>query len=765
MVLSTLAIALAMACAAHGQGQPQSVGLVLSGGGAKGIAHIGVIRALEENDIPIDYITGTSMGSIVGGLYAAGYTPDEMMTLILSEDFAFWSTGRIDPGKVYYFSRPSNLPVFHSFDIATDDSVARANAVPASVINPLPMNFAFMDLFAAYTAQCGGDFNRLMVPYRCVASDVAAGHKVVHGSGSLGDAIRTSMSFPIIFQPIKMPGGKNLLYDGGIFDNFPVDVMTVDFAPDIMIGVDVAASDNGPQTSIMDQIENLVMRRQSYDMPPERGIKLRVNLDEFSLLDFQAAREIERIGHDHAMAMMDSIKSRVTSRITPVARNTMRGVFKSRTPAVVFDSISVHGASADQRQYLEYLFEPAHTDTFGLAHARESFYRAISNGRLKDLFPQAVYRPDSDRFTLDLKAAVKSPLNLGVGGYITSATNSYIFLNAAYRTFAFAAVNTSVNAWIGQSYMAGMVDAQLSLRTAIPSALALTAVASRERYFETDHLFYETKTPTFILNHEYFGRLDLKWAAGARGAMSLGVGVGRLVDSFIRTNSSVTYDIGRDHNYYTLGQIRLQYSGNTLDNYTFPTRGSSYDFIAQGLMGRFYFRSMDHLVPDEHSRPKWLQLESRTRNYWSLSNHFSLGMESDVVLSTRKLNGNYNSSLVAAPAYNPTPASYNSFNIGFRANSFAGLGVVPVYKFNQGLSARLTANCFMPLRRIIELPGYRAGHGKWFSDPQFFGEFDVSYALPFATISGYVNYATSRPTPWAVGVNFGIFILAPRFMR
>ena len=83
----------------------QSVGLVLSGGGAKGIAHIGVIKALEEHNIPIDYVAGTSMGAIVGGLYAAGYTPEEMLDLILSPGFSMWSTGQIDPNLTYYFLR------------------------------------------------------------------------------------------------------------------------------------------------------------------------------------------------------------------------------------------------------------------------------------------------------------------------------------------------------------------------------------------------------------------------------------------------------------------------------------------------------------------------------------------------------------------------------------------------------------------------------------------------------------------------------------
>lgn len=163
--------------------QHQSVGLVLSGGGAKGIAHIGVIQALEDNDIPIDYITGTSMGAIVGGLYASGYTPDEMMELILSKDFSYWSTGQIDEQLVYYFAKGEPTPQMLSISIGGRASGASKAKLPASLISPLPMNFAFMELFAGYTAQCDGDFDNLYVPFRCVASDVKNKHKIVFRSG------------------------------------------------------------------------------------------------------------------------------------------------------------------------------------------------------------------------------------------------------------------------------------------------------------------------------------------------------------------------------------------------------------------------------------------------------------------------------------------------------------------------------------------------------------------------------------------------------
>ena len=134
----------------------QTVGLVLSGGGAKGIAHIGVIKALEENDIPIDYVAGTSMGAIVGGLYAAGFTAEEMMALLQSKEFSDWSTGQIDEKLTYYFFKEKPRPAMFNIAISPGDSTKTSSILPASLISPLPMNFAFMELFAPYTAQCDG---------------------------------------------------------------------------------------------------------------------------------------------------------------------------------------------------------------------------------------------------------------------------------------------------------------------------------------------------------------------------------------------------------------------------------------------------------------------------------------------------------------------------------------------------------------------------------------------------------------------------------
>ena len=134
--------------------QAQKVGLVLSGGGAKGMTHIGIIRALEENNIPIDYITGTSMGAIIGSLYAMGYSPDDMEALLRSEDFKRWYSGKVEPKYAYYFKKSIPTPEFFNIRFSFKDSLKnfKPQFLPTSVVNPIQMNLVFVDLYARATA-------------------------------------------------------------------------------------------------------------------------------------------------------------------------------------------------------------------------------------------------------------------------------------------------------------------------------------------------------------------------------------------------------------------------------------------------------------------------------------------------------------------------------------------------------------------------------------------------------------------------------------
>lgn len=742
----------------------QSVGLVLSGGGAKGIAHIGLIQALEDNDIPIDYITGTSMGAIVGGLYACGYTPAEMMELINSDYFGYLSAGKADPAFTYYFSKGSPSPQMFAMSVGGRDSTARSKIFnPQSLISPMPMSFGFMQIFSAYGAQCGGNFDRLFVPFRCVASDVAQKRKKVMGAGDLGESIRASMSFPLIFQATEIDG--QVLYDGGIYDNFPVGVMQTEFAPSVIIGSDVSAPSDGPANSYFQQLDLLVSRAQSYEVPPETGIKVRIDVSNFGLLDWDRADAIYRTGYRRGVEMMDSIKARIPTRADSTARRLRRAVFKSGTPALRFDSVNVEGATKRQNEYIKYLFHPAKgTDTIGIDRARLAFYRALSSGKMSYLRPRAHVNNDSaGLFTLDLKALVKSNFSVGAGAYITSSNNSYLYLRGGYSSLSFSSVSTDIEAWIGQSYMAGALTGRLDIASTLPSALVLNAVASRRKYYEDEELFFRDNEPAFVTAHEYFAKLAWAMAAGRSGCVDIGLGGGKLRNTFYSPGHQGGYREGRHHVDFALGQAYAAYRSSTLDNINYPLSGSSLNASFAAVLGKATCgqAGADGRGTDKHMA--WLQLDAHWRNYISLGRHWVLGTEARALLSNRPLPGSYEASVSSAPAYSPTPASTNTFNPAFRANSFLAATVVPVYKFNSSLSARFSASVFAPLRGIREGDGGTARFGRCFDSTEFFGELNLVYALPFGNIAGYCNYSSS-PGKFHGGISFGIYLPAPSFL-
>lgn len=745
--------------------RPQSVGLVLSGGGAKGIAHIGVIQALEENNIPIDYITGTSMGAIIGGLYACGYTPAEMLELIKSKGFEYWSSGKIDPSLTYYYAAAERTPALVHFNLGSNGTKTSPGLLPTSLINPLPMNFAFMELFSAYSAQCKDNFDNLFVPLRTVTSNIYSKHKMVLKSGSLGDAIRASMSFPIVFRPIEID--SVLVYDGGIYDNYPFNVMHSDFAPDIMIGSNVSGPDGKPKSNdIMQQLEDMIIQNNDYDLPADWGISLTVPVRMFGLLDWDQADTITAIGYRTAMAMMDSIKTRVTSRTDKDVRTLRRNVFKSQTPYVRFDSVTVTGATKSQDEYIKYLFTHNSPDTFGLSRAKDSYYRAITPGKLENLVPKAEYNDSTRMFDLSMKATVKDNFRIGFGGYISSSTSSMLFFSGGYNTMSFNSLDANINAWIGQSYLAALANARINLLTGVPSSLKLQIAATRQKFYESDQLFFKDTGPISLLHTEYFGRLFYTIAAGRRGKFDIGAGYGYLIDSFFPNNHSDFKKSDRDKTTRSLGEVIAQYSHTTLDNESYPTAGAAYSITAIGTHGRYhYLPSPVQTVPGENRNMTFGQIEASASNYYSLGKHAAFGTEFNALFSTRKLMNTYNTSIVLAPSFNPTPASYNSFNPALRANSYVTAGIIPIWKINTNVQLRGTFHTFIPFRKIMEGENNTVHYGKWFSNPQFFGETAFAVTLPFATLSAYANYISDPAHNWNFGISLGIFVLAPKFLR
>ena len=655
--------------------QAQTVGLVLSGGGAKGIAHIGIIKALEENNVPIDYVAGTSMGAIVGAWYAMGYTPDEMLDLILSEDFNLWSRGIFDKRYVYYFKKPDPTPEIVTFNVALQDSTKfEPHFLPNSLINPFPMNYAFMSIFAPYSAQCEGNFDNLFVPFRAVASDVYHKREVILRNGDLGDAVRASMSFPFVFKPIEID--SVLVYDGGIYNNFPVDVMKSDFNPDIIIGSIVAAKlDKPKEDDLMNQIENMVMQKSDYTLDPEDGILMRFNLSDVGLLDFPKARQIAKIGYDRTIAMMDSIKSRIPRELSQDTRQLQRMVFKSKTPDLVFDKVSVEGGNHQQREYIRRQFDS--DEPFSDEQAKAAYYKTISDGKISDLIPHARYDKESGMFNLDIKAKVHDQLAIGMGGFISSTSSNQIYIGAHYRTVSLNSLDLDLGGQIGQSYTSGMLSARFDLKTVIPMYLKLQAVASKQKFYQNETLFYSDRMPSFITQSEQYVklRLGLPFLTGSKAVVS--VGYGSMNDKYYQSNTVDFSKNEQDRSRYNLLVASMKFDQNNLNNYMYPTSGTDCSVLGLLAYGKERFKPYNsNLQPHSKQTLSWLQIEGNIHTYFPLGNKFVLGVRGKAVVSSKGLLSNYTSTLIQAPAFTPTPHSKTIFNPAFRSTQYLAAGVI-----------------------------------------------------------------------------------------
>lgn len=747
----------------------EKVGLVLSGGGAKGVAHIGVIKALEDAGIPVDYVAGTSMGAIVGSLYSCGWNPEEMLDLILAPNFKYWSTGTLNRNYEYLVALPVETPKWITFDPSQGKSSnIFSHIIPTSLINPIPMNLEFLELYSPYTEQCGENFNNLFVPFRCVTSDVYAKHKIVLSSGSLGDAVRASMSFPLVFKPIEIDGV--LVYDGGIYDNFPVDVMREDFHPDFIIGVSVSGPDSKPiPGDVYSQLEDMIIQNNNYDLPADEGVKIQVPVLNFGVLDWGASKEIYDIGYKTGLAMVDSIKKRLPVRESLADVTKRREAFRSKTPEVTFDSIQVTGANPGQAKYLKFLFEGSRktdkpTEPLTLARVKEGYYRAVEEGKLHNLLPQAKFEKNGDNILL-LDATVKSPWSIGVGGWVTSSTNSFLYLTAGYHTLNFNSLSIDLGGWLGQTYYGVRLRGQITLTSTVPSYLELEGVLSRQKYYDKEIMFYQSDIPSFINQFEEFVRLKYKWGITRPAMGYVSLSYGKMVDTYFPQFDSDYFRLYRDKTVWHISSLEAGVELNTLNNPMYPSQGKE---LKVDL--RLNHEESQLRIYEAERLDKWQStftgsLELKWQHYFNLHKNFKLGGMANGIASIMKLYQDYTTTLMHAPAFAPTPSTKNYYNPAFRSPNYLAAGLMPIWSPFNNAQLRGDFYAFCPVREISANSSGIAVYDGWFRKVRFIGEVAAVYNFPFASFSLYVNYLSSPRKNWNFGINLGLYLQAPKLTR
>jgi NTE family protein len=287
---------------AQEQNRPK-VGLVLSGGGAKGFAHIGVLKVLEEAGVKIDYIGGTSMGSVIGGLYATGYNAAQIDSIFQSTNFNELITDFIPrSSKNFYEKRNDELYAlvlpFNKFKVGIPEALSKGM-----------YNF---NLISSVTrsVRYQRDFQQLPTPFLCIGTDIETGKQVILNKGNLAQAIIASSAFPSLFSPVQIDG--KLIVDGGVTNNYPVDEVRK-LGADIIIGVDVQDDllkriSLKDATKILVQINNLHTIEKMKENIKKTDIYIKPDIRDFGVISFDKGKEIIKKGEEATFAVFEKIK-------------------------------------------------------------------------------------------------------------------------------------------------------------------------------------------------------------------------------------------------------------------------------------------------------------------------------------------------------------------------------------------------------------------------------------------------------------------------
>ncbi len=675
----------------------QRVGVVFSGGGAKGLAHIGVLKALEENNIPIDYVAGTSMGSIIGALYALGYTTDEMTELFHSRDFFNWLNGVTDNSLKYYYLEPEPSAAFFSLKFNRDSTLKVY--LPTNIVSSYQMDFAYEEIMGPGAAAANYDFDSLMVPFRCAASDVYAKKSIIFDHGHLSTAVRASMAIPLYFKPVTYSDG--ILFDGGIYNNCPIDAMKEDFAPDFIIGVQVSSNNENPsEDDLVAQIENMVMDPSDYTIAADSGIMLQPAVLNYGMLSFDKCDELIELGYKETIDKMDSIKSQISRRMTPEELQAKRANFKAKLPPLVFNSINIRGIKHLHGQYILKSFKKFKNDTLGLNDMRKEFYKVAVDPTIDRIYPTTTYNPYTDGYALNLDLSRSKNVTARIGGNVSTSASCEGFVELAHKFYGYIPIEASVNGYFGRFYTSGRVYMRAYFPLELKFSLETAFQLNRFDYMEADPdvFFIDTRSPTSIKN-------DLEYYANAifpiemAGKLSVGVSTGRFSENYY-LSPSFESSYKKDKTYFNYAGVHATYQRYTLDHFMYPSRGTSFLLqVKRTVAGeKFHPGSVpdeEKYIPGNRDKRFWdayIKYDNYNLNYGNWCIPYSL----EVSVSDHSALSNPMVQMLTTNAYRPIEYTKTMVFEDYRADVYAAASVGAMYRFSDSFTWRVNGYYFQP---------------------------------------------------------------------
>lgn len=745
----------------------QKVGLVLSGGGAKGLSHIGVIKALEENQIPIDYVTGTSMGAIVGGMYAVGLTALQMEFLVTSDQFKNMASGKIERKHKFYFMQEEPNASWMSMKVGKDS--IWETTLPTSLINPVAIDFFMLENLSRPSAAAGYDFDELFVPFRCVAADIQSKKEVIFREGYLNEAIRASATFPFYLNPISIDG--KLLFDGGLYNNFPTDVMYNEFYPDIILGSNVSSSIPKPTAdNVLSQIKNMLVRRDDVSMICENGILIEPQ-HSASTFSFDNVQSIIDSGYKATIEKMPEIKAAISRRVSAEELAMRREQFIAKQPPLIIDEIYVEGLNKRQSNYVRKLLAGKKGRLFTLDEIKNRYFRVFEDDKIGSIYPRAEYNKFTGQYGLYLDIKKAKEITLEVGGLVSNRPVSGAYLGLKYNYLGDVGVSTFADAYLGKLYTAAQLRTRIDFPIKLPIYIEPIIAYNRWDYFKSSTDFFDSETPSYLIQKEVFAGVQVGLPFRNEGRVKLGSTFANLRDEYYQTKEFTSADTS-DRTDFNVVSTYITLERSTLNRKQFATEGTYFSLTARHLFGE------EIETPGTTSINKtswkyfheWVQFKLLFNNYYKSRGKLRLGLFCEVVYSTQPLFNNYTASVLRAPAFQPNPESKTLFLESFRAHKYAAVGQRMIFKLRPNVDFRLAGYLFQPVQTIVkQVQDSTVALGEQFGEIYTIATATMVYHSPIGPLSLSLNYYHNLPeiaqedkTPLTFFFHFGYILFNRR---
>ena len=753
-ILSLLSVALVRA---------EGVGLVLSGGGAKGLYHIGVLQALEENNVAIDYVAGTSMGSIIAGLYAAGYTPEQMRELAESGAVQQWVSGRIDKKHNRYYREEDTPPslftlrfnvgkdsLSYNKQLAPNGSSEPTVELPTDFISSAQIDLALNEIFRPATIGAQENFDNLFVPFFCVAADMNARKEVVFRSGDMGEAIRASMSIPFVFKPLRKD--DMLLYDGGVFNNFPWRYMHKFYHPSHIIGVKCTSGnkDVTEDSNVIDQALMFIMSHTDYSLPEKGNIFIDRAVDA-GMLDFEKAPEIIRQGYEDTMARMDEILQTIPERRERKVVEARRAEFLAKLPPMNLTRPKFEGLTRDQEHYVRAVM---------LARKRDKdTLKTFSEFRtgIFDLLAQRDFTMEYPRFEYDSVNRVYQPhltlrqypsLRATIGGTLSSTAYNQVRLGLRYEHISRVGVDAGINLYLGPVYNAGKIGGRVFISP------------SRPVFFDVNYIF--SARNTIYGNFGNLSRVDNTIRKRHREQFAtVSAGTATTTRSLLQAtfNAGQNYYLfeGEDNpTRFSFLSTRLQFRRSTLDNPVSPVSGTRLDVSGIYVNGHDkWIDEFDYgLIRHFSERREWLGAKISWQHYipFTASRWFSFGYSVEGVYTNHPQFEDLRATFVSLPQYAPITHSQMMYMPDYHSTRYVAAGLMPTFRLWNHLYLRTS---FYAMYRRAEM-GIN-------DNMQYIADLSVIYRTLIGPVSlSVTKYGLKNGNNLYMSINFGYPLFAPK---